>query len=110
MTAIKTDQNFLVQDPRNFDGDPYQVAERAIQQLAGIVNVALAQIEPVTLMVRNADLERTLAMGDTLGDVAAEWPESPQGRSLAKVQADLEGAQFTLGLLAKAAAFNPKAR
>ena len=61
-------------------------------------------------MVRNADLERTLALGNDLGDVANEWPESPQGRKLAEIEQQLAAMQKTLGMLERAAAFNPKAR
>jgi hypothetical protein len=101
---------FTVQDPRQFDGDPYQVAERAIQQLRAVLDQADKLLPATVLMVRNADLERTLALGNSLGDVAAEWPESPQGRKLAQVEADLAGIRTSLELLQRAAAYNPKAR
>lgn len=101
---------FTAQDPREFDGDPYQVAERAIQQLRGVINVAQGLMPSTVLMVRNADLERTLALGGELGDAATDWPESPQGRKLADIQEQLAAMQKTLGLLEKAASFNPRAR
>jgi hypothetical protein len=99
-----------VQDPRLYDGDCYQVAERAIQQLRGVIAEAEKLMGPTVLMIRNADLERTLALGNSLGDVAAEWPESPQGRKLTKIEEDLAGIRTSLELLQRAASYNPKAR
>ena len=107
---MTTHSTFTIQDPRQFDGDPYQVAERAIQQLRGVVAEAEKLMASTVLMIRNADLERTLALGNTLGDVAAEWPESPQGRKLAEIEKELAGIQARLTLLQAAAAWNPKSR
>lgn len=110
MTATKPDRNFTIQDPRSFDGDPYQVAERAIQQLNAVVALALDLYEPSMLMVRNADLERTLANGEKLTSVATDWPESPQGSQLARAKSDLEATHKRLRALERAAAYNPRAR
>jgi hypothetical protein len=99
-----------VQDPREFDGDAYQVAERAIQQLRAVIAQAEQLMPATVLMVRNADLERTLALGQPLGDVAKEWPESPQGRKLAQHQETLLRMQVSLEALQRAAAYNPKAK
>ena len=107
---MSTTLSFTVQDPREFDGDPYQVAERAIQQLRGVLLQAETLIDATTLMVRNADLERTLSLGNDLGDVAKDWPQSPQGRTLAEVHETLESIQKKLKLLQAAAAWNPKER
>jgi hypothetical protein len=101
---------FVVQDPRQFDGDPYQVAERAIQQLRGVLEQFEALLPATVLMVRNADLERTLALGNALGDVAKEWPESPQGRKLTEIEDQIAAVQKTLTRLQAAAAWNPRAR
>lgn len=103
-------RNLTIQDPREFDGDPYQVAQRAIQQMSGLVAVTLEVWEPTNLMARNAELERQLALGNSLVNPAAEWPESPQGRMLVNVRADLDKAQYRLRALERAVAYNPKAR
>lgn len=107
---IREDRTFTVQDPRLFEGDPYQVAERAVQQLAGMVALMRDLVEPTRLMVRNADLERSLSAGIPLENVAPDWPESPQGRILAHVEEELETMQKKLGTLSRAASYNPKAR
>lgn len=99
-----------IQDPRQFDGDPYQVAERAIQQLRGLIHVAQEVVEPTDLMARNAELERQLAFGKELGDAGAQWPESPQGRELGKVRYELVVMEQRLRVLESAVAFNPKGR
>lgn len=107
---MTTQITITVLDPRRFDGDPYQVAERAIQQLRGVIDLAEKLVEPTTLMVRNADLHRTLDLGNPLTSVAADWPESPQGRKLAQVNKELADALKALETLQRAAAYNPKAR
>jgi hypothetical protein len=109
----ETEKTFTVTDPREFDGDPYQVAERAVKQLRGIFAVADHNLTAVDLMVRNAELERLLATGvdgDELREKANGWPESPQGRKLAAIQQDVVKALDALASLEKAAAYNPKAR
>lgn len=103
-------KTFVVQDPREFDGDPYQVAERAIRQLRALLKVAEDLVEPTNLMLRNAELERQLALGNELTNPAAEWPESPQGRWLANVAEEIEAVQKRLASLERAAAYNPKGR
>jgi len=110
MTPIKKTAVITVQDPREFDGDPYQVSVRAIQQVRGLIALATDVLEPTTLMVRNADLERELAFGNELGNAGKDWPESPQGRQLLIIAKQLEDAEARLARLEKATAFNPKAR
>jgi len=110
VTEVREDQHFTVQDPRNFDGDPYQVAERAVQQQAALVALLLEYHEATMLMVRNADLERSLAAGIPLDEIAPSWPESPQGRKLSSILENLEGARDDLRHLQRAASYNPKAR
>lgn len=110
MTAVQDDRTITIQDPRNFDGDPYQVAERAIAQLGGVIKAAQDIYEPTMLMVRNADLERSLAADVPLDEIAPSWPESPQGRSLSKIADDLGAIQLRLIALHKAAGYNPRAR
>lgn len=107
---IKEDRTFTVQDPRVFEGDPYQVAERAVRQLSALLALTQELMEPTRLMVRNADLERSLAAGIPLEEIAPGWPESPQGRILAQMDEELAATQKRLAMLARAAAYNPKAR
>jgi hypothetical protein len=108
---IRPTQHIAITDPREFEGDPYQVAERAIQQTRALTKLVRENVEAVNLMARNAELERQLAFGvegQELRAAAAAWPESPQGRKIAALLDALEQTESTLAPLEKAAAFNPK--
>lgn len=112
MTSIRPTQTLTITDPREFEGDPYQVAERAIQQTRALALILLDSIVAVDLMARNAELERQLALGtdsEALRRAAAGWPESPQGRKLQKLSEAVREAAEGLQSLEKAAAYNPKA-
>jgi hypothetical protein len=110
MTPIQPSKTVTIQDPREFDGDPYQVAERAIQQLRGLILLAQELQESTDLMARSAELQRLLDLGNDLGDAGAKWPESPQGRQLLIIAKQLEDTEVRLGRLERAVAFNPKGR
>jgi GrpB-like predicted nucleotidyltransferase (UPF0157 family) len=109
---IKT-QTITISDPREFDGDPYQVAERALGQAQALALLLEQAVEAAEIMSRNAELERTLATGDKdtdLSPIAKAWPQSPQGRTFHRVHTALPSIQVALGSLKRAAAFNPKSR
>jgi len=99
-------QQFTITDARTFDGNPYEVATRSIEQVAALARLYRNDLDVVFLMVRNAELERQLA---TTGDCdATGFPESPQGRKLAKLQADADDALKALDILVRAAGYDPK--
>jgi hypothetical protein len=102
-----------ITDPREFDGDPYQVASRAVAQIKGLTLLLIENLDAVDKMARNAELERLLSAGidaDDLREIAAAWPESPQGRKLSKVEELLGQIVLELSGLEKAVAYNPKSR
>jgi hypothetical protein len=102
-----------IADPREFDGDPYQVAQRAVAQIKGLTMLLAENLDAVDKMARNAELERLLAGGidaDELREIAAAWPESPQGRKLSNVEGMLGQIVLELSSLEKAVAYNPKSR
>jgi Ni,Fe-hydrogenase I large subunit len=99
-------QTYTVVDPRTFDGNPYEVAGRAMRQLASLVEQMQALAPATSLMVRNAYMERNLAEGKDAG--AKEWPESAQGRMISTVTEELSILQRQLNALAKAGEFDPK--
>lgn len=101
-------ESFVVADPRQFDGDPYEVAERAVAQLEGVLRVFDATVPATVLMVRNAELERQLAGGDD-PDVKL-FDESLQGRKWTDVRDQIEVLRRDLALLRRVASFNPKAQ
>lgn len=100
-------RTFSVADPRTFEGDPYEAASRGVKQLDGVLAVAEALFPATLKMARNADLERAFAYGqDPQG---AEWPNTPVGKKYVAFEEQLAEMRKTLAVLAKAAAFNPKA-
>ena len=93
-------------DPRSFDGNPYDVAERAIAQCAGILKVYDQALEGAWLMTRNAEMERNLAtQKPPAGD---EFLDTPQGRQFVKLSELLKESNRILGVLQVAAAYDPK--
>ena len=62
MTAETTDSSFVLADPRRMDGTPYQVAERAIRQVAAAAIRLSEALDAADVMARNAELERTTAL------------------------------------------------
>jgi hypothetical protein len=113
VTPTQTKHVVAIVDPRNFDGDAYQVALASVQQAKGLATLLLENLEGVNLMARNAELERLLSLDlstEELRDRAHEWPSSPQGRKLAAIQAEVENTIDRLASLEKAVAYNPLSR
>jgi hypothetical protein len=99
-------KQFAVADPRDFEGDPFEVAERALLQAAGLAELLRSTLDSTRLMFLNADLERQLMA--TSECVVAEFENSLHARKFDAVAASVEEDLATLRQLAKAAAFNPK--
>lgn len=99
-------QQFTITDARTFDGNPYEVATRSIEQASALAKLYKKELDTTFLMVRNAELERQLA---TTGECDARgFPNSPQGRKLTKLTEDAEAALKSLNVLAVAAGYDPK--
>lgn len=107
-------RTITIVDPREFDGDPYQVAERAVAQIKALILLTAENLDAVDKMARNAELERLLSAGTNdaaeLRRLALAWPESPQGRKLSNILERLEESYGELNTLERAVAYNPKAR
>ncbi len=106
---------FTVTDPRTFDGDPYDVAARAMTQVRGIVRVLQTALAPAEVMLRNAQMERQLYHSDGDNARASEWETSAEGRQLKHaveavqlIAEDVSEIEWRLGNLAKAAAYDPR--
>ena len=99
-------QTFTLVDPRTFDGDPYEVAERACQQAEAIVRLASKAAEDAGVMARNAELSRQEDTGGAID--ATAWEDSVHGRKFAGAHRDLKQVERSLGTLATAAGYNPK--
>ena len=100
-------QTFTLADPRSFDGDPYEVAERAVRQAEAVARVLVQTIDGARLMARNAQLERELAMTGECDAVA--YDESAEGRRFDSIKEAIEECQRKLKPLAAAVRFDPRA-
>lgn len=99
-------QTFTVADPRTFDGDPYEVAERAVRQCYAVALLLGAMLEPANKMARNAEMERAFAHHEQ--PQGSQWPQTPQGLRFQRVGRDLEAVQEALKGLTVAAGYNPR--
>lgn len=97
---------FTVGDPRLFDGDPFDVVERAIAQTEAVAEILAVCIEDANKMARNAEMERQL-LGGAEAD-ALSWPDSVQGRKFAAALEAAGTITKQLSILRKAASFNPR--
>lgn len=100
-------QTFTIADPRTFDGDPFEVAERAAAQAEAVAAIMEQCLSDARVMARNAQMERDLiATGDCY---APDYDDSPEGKKFAEIIESSAYMQKQLRLLKRAAAFNPKA-
>jgi hypothetical protein len=104
----ESQQTITYTDPRFFDGEPFEVAEKAVRQAEEAVELSQRALNDAEVMARNAELERQLIVGDECD--ASTWPTSAQGRQYATIRERVEKNRRILALLRQAAAFNPRAR
>lgn len=97
---------FTVTDPRGFDGDPYEVAQRATLQAQAVARVLATCLMTANLMARNAEMERQLSAGKEAD--ASAWEDSVPARMYARLHRDAKTIERALAALTKAAGFNPK--
>lgn len=99
-------RQFVVGDPRDFDGDPFEVAERSLRQSAAVAAVMLESLKGARLMVRNAEMERQIIEHGECS--AADFEDTAQARRLDDVSRSIAEAEKSLHMLARAAGYNPK--
>lgn len=99
-------KTFTVADPRSFDGDPFEVAERACKQPEAVARILSHVAETANLMARNAQMERNLLDGDDAK--ASDWDESIHGKRFAAACEKARQLEKEFRLLGQAAGFNPK--
>lgn len=102
----ETQQTTTYTDPRFFDGDPFEVAFKAVRQAEEAVELSQRALDAAEVMARNAELERQLYVSDECD--ASTWPTSAQGRQYAIIRERVEKNRRILALLRQAAAFNPR--
>jgi hypothetical protein len=103
---MQEERTFTVANPRDFDGNPFEVAERAVAQLEGLAAILEEALVPAELMARNAEMSRRLeARQPPRGD---DWAETPQGRYWAKIAAEVRELQVHLRVCKRASGFDPR--
>jgi hypothetical protein len=103
---LKEPRQVVVTDPRSYDGNPYDVAQRAAAQAEGLLNITRGSVEDATVMARNAEMERQCIDGGAPD--ANAWEASAAGRKWAALAQTLWQARNDLVALGRAAAFDPK--
>jgi hypothetical protein len=96
-------RHLVITDPRTFDGSPYEVAERAVAQTAGLLTVVLDTMPLTEKMVVNADMSRQIAIGED-PDPAA----SALRRRLQQAHLKLADAARDLEIIRRAAGYDPR--
>lgn len=99
-------KHFTILDPRSFDGDCFDVSERAVGQTASLLDLTIESIEGARLFARNAELERQLYRKEDPD--ATGWPDTAEGKRWARLEAVLEQAAAELQVLQRVASFNPR--
>lgn len=99
-------QKFVVTDPRSFDGNVYEVAQRAVAQLRALERLIELSLLPAEIMARNAELERQMTDGGEPD--APSWADSPQGRMFARIREQNQRVIKALDSLERAVSYDPR--
>lgn len=108
MTLTHQTKQFTIADPRTFEGDPFEVAERAALQAGALATLLRESLAPVRLMLRNAELERQIMDGEKCDP--QKFEESLHARKFTEVEDNIAAVEKALKALARAGGYNPKAR
>lgn len=96
-----------VHDVRHLDGEPYEVAQIAGQQVEETITLALEAVEGLMWAARGAWMTaeeyRTGDMPDGVG-----FPDSPQGERIIELDDQLREALQRAKVLTTAAGWNPR--
>lgn len=100
------ERSFVIADPRDFDGNPFEVAARAVAQIEGLLALAEGAIPLSELMARNAEMTRRIDLGgEPEGD---RWAGEPQGRQWALLREEVTAIRRRLKIIKAASAYDPK--
>ncbi len=99
-------RTFTVEVPNEMDGDPFEVAERALRQAGAVAAVLESMLPAARTMALNAELERQLfATGEC---DAPSFEGTALARNFDRTVREVAEAKRSLGLLATAAGYNPR--
>lgn len=102
----ETQTTYTYTDPRNFPGDPFEVASAALAQAAAAAKLLQKALDDANVMARNAEMERQLYRGEEPDAFA--WESSALGRKLAALGDETAAIQRGLVPIQRAAGFNPR--
>jgi hypothetical protein len=101
-------KTFTITDPRDLDGDPYEVAAKAVAQAEALTMLTQNAVKDAFVMARNAEMERQiLATGEP---DAAAFEQGPHGRKFEAAIQALTEVITDMHLETRAAGFNPKGK
>lgn len=95
-------KQFVVADPRTFDGNCFEVADRAIAQTEALVALAAETAGDARIMARNSELERQPEPD------AIAWDTTAEARRWDNVAQLLTAVLTDLKVLRRVASYNPK--
>lgn len=99
-------QTFTITDPRHYDGDPFEVAERAARQAEAMAAVLDKCLRDARVMARNAQAERDLL---TTGECDMPgYEDTAEARRFDSLLDRVSGVQKDLQILSRAVSFNPR--
>lgn len=99
---------FTYHDPgRNFDGDPYEAAGKAVVQVTNVLKLVTVALHDTRIQVRNAYLQRNLEQSEDPN--AQAWEDSPEAKTFDALESVVEKMQKKLTALHRAATYDPSA-
>jgi len=101
-----TEKIFTLTDPKEFDGNPFEVSSRALLQSAALAQLLAFSLDQAEIQVLNSYMERNL--NESKDPNAKGWDKSSLGRRLGETKQEILAIQKRLAALATAAGYDPK--
>lgn len=103
---MRDDTTIVYRNPRNLDGDPYQVAEATFAQAGRVLDLLDEAMKDCFWAARNTEMERELAAG--LEPDGAEFTKTPLGQKITTISKVAAGLSPILAGAGRAATYNPR--
>lgn len=106
---MSTDHTTLTYtDPRTFNGDPFEVADRAFEQVEATAALHERALSDAFVMARNAEMERALYAAPNEVPDGDAYARSAAGQRLGSFLDQIKTQIAGLSPLRRAASFNPR--
>lgn len=96
---------FTITDARNVDGNPYEAAKAAYQNVFRMLDGTLEALEVAYILSLNSELQRQHDTGRPMD--AAAFPDSVLAKRLTAIKGDVSAAMSAVEILERAAGFDP---